>query len=298
VLFSRDLRFVGTAAALAGSDALIRAAYEASERAVAKVPHALGLGRAATKSAALGQLALHRMFSFDAAQLAEADRLMEAAWEVEENPVHLAWRGLLQMVKAIEMPQALRPELAELAEAFGRQALERDAGNATVKALVAQTRAMLFGDARGAGQTAGQALEENPRNPFALQAMAVARMLSGDGEEAYRLSRQGRAYAAGSVFRHWWEAHHATVCVATGRIDEAIQAAEAAAFGAPQLRPAYRYLISLYARRGDLIRANEMRARLERLEPGFSIERMLGDPDYPVRTLRQTGLLKEARKLL
>ena len=29
-----------------------------------------------------------------------------------------------------------------------------------------------------------------------------------------------------------------------------------------------------------------------------AIIRMLEDPDYPVRTLRQTGLLKEIRKLL
>lgn len=298
VLFAKDCRFVGTAASLVGSEQLIGAAYEAAERSVAKAPHVLGLARAATKSTALGQLALHRMFSFDETQLAEADRLMEAAYEVEENPVHLAWRGLLQMVKAIEMPQALRPDLHDLAESLTRHALERDGGNATVKALVAQTRAMLFGDAQKAGVSAAQALGENPRNPFALQAMAVARMLAGDGEEAYRLSHLGRAYAGRSAFRHWWEAHHATVCVATGRTDEAIAAAEAAAFAAPSLRPAYRYLLSLYAKRGDLVRAAEMKTRLERLEPGFTLDRMIEDPDYPVRTLRRTGLLKEARKLL
>ncbi|QYK42929.1 MAG: hypothetical protein KF887_07480 [Paracoccaceae bacterium] len=297
VLFQKDCRFVGTASSLVGGADLIRVAYEAAERTVGKVPHMLGLGRAATKSAALTQLALHRMFSFDEAQLREADKLMQAAWEVEENPVHLAWRGLLQMVKAIELPQALRPELHDLAESLTRQAGERDTGNATLQALIAQTRAMLFGDAQAAGEAAKAAVEENPRNPYALQAMAVARMLAGDGEAAYRTSLLGRAYAERSAFRHWWEAHHATVCVATGRIDEAIRSAEAATFGAPSLRPAYRYLMSLYAQRGDLMRANSMKEALERLEPGFSIDRMLEDPEYPVRTLRNTGLLKEIRKL-
>jgi tetratricopeptide (TPR) repeat protein len=297
VLFQKDVRFVGTASSLVGGAELIRVAYEAAERAVGKVPLIMGLGRAETRSAALTQLALHRMFSFDEAHLREADRLMEAAWEAEENPVHLAWRALLQMVKAIELPQALKPELHEVAEALTRRAIERDTGNATLQALVAQTRAMLFGDARAAGEAARTAVEENPRNPYALQAMAVARMLAGDGEAAYRTSLLGRAYAERSAFRHWWEAHHATVCVATGRIDEAIRAAEAAAFGAPRLRPAYRYLMSLYAQRGDLGRANDMKEALERLEPGFSIERMLEDPDYPVRTLRRTGLLMEIRKL-
>lgn len=298
VLFQKDCRFVGTASSLIGGTELIRVAYEAAERTVAKIPHILGLGRPSTRSAALTQLALHRMFSFDEVQLVEADRLMQAAWEVEENPVHLAWRGLLQMVKSIELPTALRPELHDLAERLMRQAQERDTGNATLQALVAQTRAMLFGDARAAGEAARTAFDENPRNPYALQAMAVARMLAGDGEAAYRTSLLGRAYAERSTFRHWWEAHHATVCVATGRIDEAIAAAEAAAFGAPHLRPAYRYLMSLHAQRGDLMRAEEMRMKLERLEPGFSLDRMLEDPDYPVRTLRSTGLLKEIRKLM
>ncbi|HMO08641.1 MAG TPA: hypothetical protein PKD10_13495 [Paracoccaceae bacterium] len=298
ILFQKDNRFLGPASAVVGSEELIRVAYEAAEKTVAKVPHVIGLSRTASRSAAMGQLALHRMFSFDEAQLREADRLMEAAWEVDENPVHLAWRGLLQMVKAIEMPQALKPELHDLAERLTAQALEQDDGSATVKALVAQTRAMLFGDAGAAGEAARAAVDDNPRNPYALQAMAVARMLAGEGEAAYRLSLLGRAYAARSTFRHWWDAHHATICVATGRIDEAIQAAEAAAFGAPSLRPAYRYLMSLHAQRGDLDRAQAMRERLERLEPGFSLDRMLRDPDYPVRTLRKTGLLKEIRKLM
>lgn len=298
VLFQKDCRFVGPASSVVGGEELIRVAYEAAERTVAKVPHVLGLGRAATKSAALTQLALHRMFSFDEVQLREADRLMQAAWEAEENPVHLAWRGLLQMVQAIELPQRMKPELHDLADRLTRQALERDTGNATLQALVAQTRAMLFGDARSAGEAARAAIDENPRNPYALQAMAVARMLADDGEAAYRTSLLGRAYAERSTFRHWWDAHHATVCVATGRIDEAIRAAEAAAFGAPSLRPAYRYLMSLYALRGNLARANDMRNKLERLEPGFTLDRMLDDPEYPVRTLRKTGLLKEVRKLI
>lgn len=298
VVFAQDFRLAGTPATLATSDSVAAAAWQAAERTVGRLPHILGLGRAETRAAALGQLALHRMFSFDAGQLDQADRLMEQAWEVEENPVHLAWRGLLQMVRAIELPQAMRPELHDLAQRLTAQAMERDTGNATVKALVAQTRAMLWGEAQGAGLAAARAIEENPRNPLAIQAMAVARMLAGDGEEAYRLSLTGRAHAARSEFRHWWDAHHATVCVATGRLDEAVRAAEAAAFGAPSLRPAYRYLMSLYALRGDLDRANAMRDRLEALEPGFSLDRMLHDPDYPVRTLRQTGLLGQVRKLL
>ncbi|MFV0490870.1 MAG: hypothetical protein ACK5M4_03545 [Pseudorhodobacter sp.] len=298
VLFNKDCRFIGTATSLVGSEELICAAYEAAERVVTRAPHVLGVIRPVGKSTALGQLALHKMFSFDEAQLAEADRLMEQAYEVEGNAVHLAWRGLLQMVKAIELSQAQRPELHDMAKSLTANAMANDEGNSTVKALVSQTQAMLFGDAVAAGQAAQAALEENPRNPFALQAMAVAKMLAGDGEAAYQMSSLGRTYASRSSFRHWWDAHHATICVATNRVDEAISAAEAAAFGAPSLRPAYRYLLSLYAQRGELDRAVSIKEKLETIEPGFSLDRMLRDPDYPVRTLRNTGFLKALRKLM
>lgn len=297
IICAKDCQFVGTASSLIGSEELIRLAFVAAETTVRRIPVIVGLDRASTRSAALGQLALHRMFSFDEAQLGEADRLMEQVWEVEENPVHLAWRGLLQMVKAIEMPRSLKPELHDLAQRLTAYALERDEGNPTVKALVAQTRAMLFGDALSSGIAAVRAVQENPRNPFALQALAVARMLAGDGEEAYRMSLLGRSYASQSSFRHWWDAHHATICVATGRYSEAISSAEAARFEAPKLRPAYRFLIALYAHQGDLDRANKVREELERLEPGFTLDRMAHDPDYPVRTLRSTGLVRDLLKL-
>lgn len=298
VLLNKDCRFIGTAASLVGSEDLIAAAYEAAERVVTRTPHVLGVTRPVGRSTALGQLALHKMFSFDEAQLAEADRLMEQAYEVGGNAVHLAWRGLLQMIKAIELSQAQRPELHDMAKALTADALAANECNSTVKALVSQTQTMLFGDAAAAGQAAQAALAENPRNPFALQAMAVAKMLDGDGEAAYRLSSLGRSYACQSSFRHWWDAHHATICVATNRVDEAIVAAQAAAFGAPSLRPAYRYLLSLYAQRGELDRALQMKEKLETIEPGFSLDRMLRDPDYPVRTLRNTGFLNSLRKLL
>lgn len=295
VIHACDTRFTGTAASLAGSEELVRCAFAAAEATVLRVSAVLGVSRAA---AAPGRLDLQRMFTRDEAALREADRLMERAWEADENPVHLAWRGLLQMLKGIEMPQSFRPELHALAQRLTALAMERDDGTATLEALVAQTRAMLFADAAAAGGAAVQAVRDDPRNPFALQALAVARMLAGDGEEAYRSSLLARSYAGRPALRHWWEAHHATICVATGRTAEAIRAAEAARFAAPLLRPAYRFLMALHAWRGEFDRAHAMRAELDRLEPGVTVDHMPHDPDYPVRPLRNSGLHGEVRKPL
>lgn len=298
VLFAKDFRFVGTAGSLIDSELLTVAAFEAAEKVVAQIPHVLGCGRATTKSAALGQLAMHKIFSFETTHLEEADQLLSKAYEMDENCVFLAWRGFLRMIKSIEFVPRQSPELRDMAEVLTSYAMEKGQNNPTAKALVAQTRAVLIGDLDTACTAASQALDNNPRNPFALQAMSVAKMRAGDAEQAYQLSLRGRAFASKSSFRHWWDANHCAVCTATGRVDEAIAAAEAAAQGAPSLRPAYRFLIPLYAHRDQLDKANTARQRLTALEPGFTLDRMLKDHSYPVRTLRSTGLLESARKLL
>ena len=145
---------------------------------------------------------------------------------------------------------------------------------------------------------AARAVEISPSSPVALQSLASAEMLTGRLAKAYDLSRRARSYADRSRFRHWWDNHHCVVCMATGRLDEAVAAGEAAAAAAPSLRPVHRHLLALYAQRGDLEGAERMRRALIGIEPGFTLDRMLGDPDYPVRTLRSTGLLGAVRRLL
>lgn len=298
ILYGRDLRFTGTATSLVDSEAVAEAAFEAAEIALGQIPHLVARNRTLRRSTALGQLALHKMFTFDRAEMDEADRLLAEAFEVEENSVFLAWRGLLQMVKSIELSQKGSPELREMADALTSYAMERSRHNATVAGLVAHTRGMMFRDAGGAADAAGRALGRDPRNPFAMQAMAVARMLAGNDEDAYQLSARARTFASRSIFRHWWDAHHFVACVATGRLDEAIASAETVVKVSPSFRPAYRFLIPLYAARDDLARAVGAVEALQRIEPGFTLGRMLEDPAYPVATLRRSGLLAQARKLL
>lgn len=298
VLFAKDFHMTGTAGSLIGSGAIDKAVFEAAEKTAGSIPHVMGARRAVTQSTALGQLALHKMFTFDRGQLLTADRLLEQAYSLHESSVFLAWRGILQMIKSIEMPDAGTAQMRDMAEELSRYATERSPSNATVSALASQTRAMMFGDAGGALHFATRAVDENPQNPLALQAMAVAKMLAGENEDSYQLSARARNHVAGSAFRHWWDAHHCTICVATGRKDEAISTGETTLRNAASLRPIYRYLIALYADRDDLARAETLRARLAQLEPGFSLDQMVNDPDYPVRTLRRAGLIGAVRKLL
>ena len=298
VLHTRRCRMEGPAAALMASDAMARTAHEAAEVVVGKLPHVLGAQRPTLKANALGQLALLRMFTYDAPAMEEADRLLDQAYEADANGIYLAWRALLQMTQRLELGRPGNDERTEIAVAHMRHALELAHDNPAVQGLVAYTRVMMMGDAASALPAAERAVEISPGSPVALQSLASALMIAGQADAAYDLSIRARSYADRSRFRHWWDNHHCVVCMANGRLDEAIAAGEAAAAAAPSLRPVHRHLLALYAQRGDLEGAERMRQALLKIEPGFSLDRMLGDPDYPVRTLRSTGLLEAVRRLL
>ena len=298
VLYDRVVSMDRPAAVLMDSDELARAAFEAAETAVDQLPHDLGTERPVARATALGQLGLHRLFSFEADALVSADDCFAEAFEADPNPVFLAWRAFLQVTRSVEFAHLASPDLRSVTEELLQGAAQRPFDNPVVQALVAQCRVQLFGDALGALPTAERAAEISPRNPMALQALAVARMHSGRAESAYAVSLRARSFADRSRFRHWWDLHHCAICIATGRHDEAVASGEAALAAAPTLRPAHRFLLPLYAARGDVEGAERMRLALERIEPGFTLDRMLEDPDYPVRTLRRTGLLQAARRIL
>lgn len=296
VIYSRRCRADGPAQMLIATDGLHRTAHEAAEMAVGRLPQVLGLDRPVLKAAALGRLALLRMFTYDAPAMAEADRLLDQAQATSPNAVFDAWRGFLQMAMWVDLGRPGADQLREAAEGYMRRAAEGAGDNAVIHGLVAHTRVMLLGDAGAALPAAVRAVEMSPTSPMALVSLAAAQLLAGRPEAAYGLSRRARSYAGRSRFRHFFDNHHCVVCMATGRLEEAVEAAEAAASALPTYATAHRHLLGLYAARGDLDRAERMREALERIEPGFTLDRMVRDPDYPVRTLRRTGLLEAVRR--
>lgn len=297
VIHSASCKYAGPSTSLIDSVELAQSTFDTVEAVVGQLPIALGTENAASKSAALGRLALHRMFTYDSSALTEADNMLSMAYEVDENSLFLAWRGLLKMIQSIELTHGNMVELRETATELTQRALDTTPDNTMVHSLVALTRLVLFGDAGSLSLAAERAVKVNPNDPFSLQALSAAKLLAGDTEESYRLSHHSRKIVSHSKFQHWWDVHHCTVCAAAGHIDEAILVGEAASKNAPS-RPIHRHLLALYASKDQLDKANDMKWKLRQLEPDFSLDKMVRDPDYPVRTLRKTGLLKNVEKLI
>ena len=298
VLYERRHRGDGPAAMLIANDGMKRTAHEAIEITIGRLPQVLSLDRPVLKAAALSRLALLRMFSYEPDALTEADRLFAQAHELSPGGILDAWRGFLQMVKWIDMGRDRTEDLKEGATEFVRRAERAADDNAVIQALVAYTRVEFLGDVEGALRWASRAVETNPTNPMPLVSLARAQLLAGRPETAYALSRRAWSYAQRSRFRHFFANHHCTISMATGQTAEAVTAAEAAVSDVPNFAAAHRHLLALYAGRGDVERAHRMRERLTEIQPGFSLDRMLHDPDYPVTTLRRTGLLKAAGRIL
>ncbi|MBS0124836.1 transcriptional regulator [Thetidibacter halocola] len=298
ILYSKLLHLDRIEDILETQETVAKTVFEAADHVVGKIPLVLDSNRAEARATSLSRLALYRMFSFESDSLREAWGLMNQAFQHDENGLYLAWGSMIRLTQMMEMPAADQAALLEEADALQARALEMNADNPLVHAIVSKVRGTTLGDPVGVLEEAQIALERNKASAFAWKSLAEAYMLAGRLDEAFDASAKACRIAAGSPFRHYWDTGHCVIAVACNRPDEAIVAGEAAARAAPLSRPALRHLLALYAMRGQLDKAHAVAAKLAKIEPGFSLDRIVNDESYPVRTLRNKGLLEPIRALL
>ena len=238
------------------------------------------------------------MFSFERDALREAYSLLRQAHELDGNGIYLAWSSMVRMIQLLELLEDDREALREEAIALNYRAMEASEDNALVHALISKVRGTAQRDAAGAFELADTAVNRNPASAFAWKSLAEANMLKGDVTSAFDASARARAIARSSPFKQWWDMGHCIISIACNRPHEAIEAGEAAARAAPLSRPAHRHLLALYALDGQLDKAQATAVKLGKIEPGFSIDQIINDENYPVRTLRNKGLLEPIRALL
>lgn len=291
VLHTAKARVRANSLQVAGDDLMADLTLEAAERALDAMATAFPSERPEIASAALARRAVREMETFEAPRLEVADRLLASAYDIDENGLFLAWQSLLRTIQLTEMAIPQDEARLEEIQALNARALELDGHNPLVQALVSQVQVLSFADLEAANAIAQRPLDSSMAGAFGMVSMASARMLAGDTEAAYRLTRRAAEIAARSSFRHWWDTFHCISCIASRRFDEAIEAGERASARAPHFRPPLRHLLALYIHTGQREKMEQVRRRLALLEPGFSMERFTQDERYPVRTLRRVGLL-------
>ncbi|MDJ0821149.1 MAG: transcriptional regulator [Paracoccaceae bacterium] len=298
ILYSRVHTVSDLSQVLGWEESVSRIVFEAADTIIGKLPQVLDNNRPESRATALSRLALYRMFSFERDALREAYGLMNQAYKMDENGIYLAWSSLIRLIQQLELseddPAALREEAIDL----HYRAMELASDNPLVHAIVSKVRGTALRDTIGVLDLARNALDRNPASAFAWKALAEAKMLGGDHDAALDASTRACQIARTSPFRHWWDTGHCVIAIACNRPQEAIRAAESAARAAPMSRPAHRHLLALYALEGEYDKAQAIADRMAKIEPGFTLDRIVNDDSYPVRTLRANGLLEPIRALL
>ncbi|MGP6086719.1 transcriptional regulator [Antarctobacter jejuensis] len=298
ILYSKLQQLTRIEDILTAEIGISRTVFEAADQIIGKLPHVLEKDRPETRSTALSRLGLYRMFSFEKDALREAYGLMDQAFRRDENGVYLAWASMIRLTQMIEMAEEDQAPLLEEAVDLHYRAMELAPDNVLVHAIISKVRSTAFGDTAGVLDLAQNAVERNPANAFAWKSLSDALILSGDLNGAFKASERACRIARTSPFKHYWDTGHCIIAIACNRPQEAIEAGEAAARNAPLSRPAHRHLLALYALEGQLDKAQAVAEKLAKIEPGFSLDRLVNDDSYPVRTLRSNGLLEPIRALL
>lgn len=277
---------------LISEDLIAEFAHATTSRALARLPQVLDFDRTEVVASGFAALAQKKYFEFTPTSFTEAQDLMERAQDTHGSGLYLAWLGFIRMTEVVESLAEYPSDQLEETEALLRHAVEASPENGQVHALKALTELMLFDDIDAGINSAEDAFRRNPNNLLVRQSLAVAAATSGDKEAAYQMSAFCRPGVAREDGRHLWDLYHSLVCVSTGRFEEAREAAERAVRSCPDFRAPRRQLAGLYASFGDHDAAAKHFRALQKWEPDLTADQFLSDEEYPVRTLRNAGLLE------
>ena len=252
---------------------------------------------ATADAAVLARLSLHKIFSMSVAEVAEADLLLQRAFDLDPRAIFLSWRVQLRIIQEMERhgteggAAQRRDEIHQLmAKAF---ALEPT--NSMVLAVAANSHLLIDDDVGAGVELARRAVALNPANPFGWDALSIGLMMRGAVKEAHMHQLRAFAISQKSPIRHFWDMGACLTSLATGQLEQARKLAHNAAILVPEFRPPLRYMAALDAAAGDMAGADRAVQRLQALEPDFSLSRMAEDPEYPAAGLRRAGLLKDGK---
>lgn len=240
--------------------------------------------------------AIRRVFEFEKSSLAKADGLLRDASDGEARGLALAWRGFLRLTEALEFRDAQSGKLEE-AMLYTQEALAIAPDHPVVLSLASQVTLRITGDLGQAHYLAGRAVSSGDDNPYALDALSQTMISQGRYDEAHKLAEFARVSAQGLPHSFSWDLLACFSALGIGDKERAYDLALTCHRKMPFYRPALRYLTAISAlnSRPDDIQRHS--AQLRKIEPDFTPALLL-NPNYPVETLRDLGLIDEIRTRL
>jgi len=242
----------------------------------------------------LAGIAVRKMFSMRHDALADADKLLVKASEIDSRGVFQAWRAQLAAIQYVERSGEDKADLLAKSQQCSAFAMATDPLNSNVLCAIANANLVLDGNATAAHELSKLSVEINAANPFAWWALANAKLYSGEYENAYDAAKRAQRLSQHSPFRFWSDFQVSLIAAVTGRFEEAILFGELSAALAPNFRPPLRYLTALYSSRNETASTKRVASRLKTIEPDFTMDQIISNTDYPVSLMRRQNLLNAA----
>lgn len=283
---------------LESPDQFAQFCWNAADWTLERLPQIVGRETPLGHRSEVVQSAFRETLSFNGARMRAALDHARAAQEERADGVYLAVQAWIMMSMILEefLPED-RTNLDEIRDLILRA--ERASPHCPmVNAISATLKVTLFEEFDAAYVAARRSLKANPSNFFAMQTLAACSVRLGNLDKAYATSRRCSQMARGSKFEAMSAIYHVLICLQSTREEEAFELTRYAADIAPDYRAAQRTLVGLLGQRGALSEANARLQKLGALEQGFTLDRFFNDPDYPVHTLRRTGVLAQAQMRL
>ncbi len=233
--------------------------------------------------------AAHKILSYDLEKIGAACDLLHEICRTEAFPPAFGW--LLFAIRANYYENAQNPKYClEEIEEICERALQYGYSNAFVVSAVSAVYMRLLNRFDEGAALARRAFKLAPSNPFAIDSLASAFYMGDMIEKGYFLSRAAAMLSSETSFSSFFAMSQCVGATLYGRLDEAKTLAVSASAVSPRLRSAWRFRLALAANSGELSEAELCKRMLERYEQNFDVGRMVHDPDYPVQSIRASGI--------
>lgn len=192
--------------------------------------------------------------------------------EESQSAEPLAWLAQWQLVGYVQGKLSL-PEACERIDHLLGQALQRDPRHPFALALRGHVMALSGGDLAAAQQLLRAALDADPNQPFAWAYLALNLVYSGELAEALEAAQLALALSPLDPWRYFLDSVLAHVLLARGHAEAALGYALHAAQLRASHAPTVIYLVMAHASLGQQAQAEQQLAKLLQMWPGYSVSR-------------------------
>jgi tetratricopeptide (TPR) repeat protein len=230
-----------------------------------------------------------QIFDFSRKALIEADRLLEAAYTLDPNPVYLAWRAFLRNTASFE--HLTNDFLAPLDnDELINGALREAPGNSLVLTFAGQHSLVHQKDFTYGELLCEKAIQANGANALAWAFRANLLTVQKRYDEALAAADKGVSLASDRALRNFTSIFSCMARIGKGDYDQAASHAQFASTLSPDFIAIRRFLFAIYTATERLDKAETIQEEIRLREPDFDRAKLFSR-NYPISTLQATTIM-------